>query len=381
MKKQIVLMSLSVLSLMSCGSNITSNSEITENTITITDMASRENTIKESDRERVLCIGAGALRLYSYVGDISKLVAVEDIDRSVDSNIFADVSRPYYDLNKEAFSKLPSCGKGGPQAQFAETEKILSCNPTLIISEYEDVTKANDLQEKVGVPVVVVKYGKKSVFDDNVKSSLSLLGKALGKSEKAVKLINYISACKSELEDNVKDVKDEDKPSMYVGCLGNWGKQDIYSTSASFPLFEVSSINNCVTSDLVKDGTLEKEAFFSLNPDKIVLDSAGLTKFKTTYEADSDLFDSLDAFKNGEIYLEMPFNAYYTNLEVALMDAYYLASVSYPEIYKDYDLEAKYGEISEAFLGQKCYSLVKNAKMSYGGFQKITDIKEFLANV
>ena len=381
MKKQIVLMSLFVLSLMSCGSNITSNSEITENTITITDMASRENTIKESDRERVLCIGAGALRLYSYVGDISKLVAVEDIDRSVDSNIFADVSRPYYDLNKEAFSKLPSCGKGGPQAQFAETEKILSCNPTLIISEYEDVTKANDLQEKVGVPVVVVKYGKKSVFDDNVKSSLSLLGKVLGKTENAVKLINYISACKSELEDNVKDVKDEDKPSMYVGCLGNWGKQDIYSTSASFPLFEVSSINNCVTSDLVKDGTLEKEAFFSLNPDKIVLDSAGLTKFKTTYQADSDLFDSLDAFKNGEIYLEMPFNAYYTNLEVALMDAYYLASVSYPEIYKDYDLEGKYGEISEAFLGQKCYSLVKNAKMSYGGFQKINDIKEFLANV
>lgn len=380
MKKQLVLSILSVLTLMSCNGKTFSTSS-SENTITITDLASRENTIKQSDSERVLCIGAGALRLYSYVGDISKLVAVEDIDRSVDSNIFADVSRPYYDLNKEAFSKLPSCGKGGPQAQFAETEKILSCNPTLIISEYEDVTKANDLQEKVGVPVVVVKYGQKSVFDDNIKSSLTLLGKILGKEDKAEKLNNYISTCKNELENNAKEVKDEDKPSMYVGCLGNWGKQDIYSTSASFPLFEVSNINNCVTSDLVSNGTLEKEAFFNLNPDKIILDSAGLTKFKTSYEADSTMFDSLDAFKNNEIYLEMPFNAYYTNIEVALMDAYFIASVSYPEIYKDYDLESKYDEISDAFLGQKCYSLVKNAKMSYGGFQKITNIKEFLANV
>ena len=380
MKKQLVLSILSVLTLMSCNGKTFSTSS-SENTITITDLASRENTIKQSDSERVLCIGAGALRLYSYVGDISKLVAVEDIDRSVDSNIFADVSRPYYDLNKEAFSKLPSCGKGGPQAQFAETEKILSCNPTLIISEYEDVTKANDLQEKVGVPVVVVKYGQKSVFDDNIKSSLTLLGKILGKEDKAEKINNYISTCKNELENNAKEVKDEDKPSMYVGCLGNWGKQDIYSTSASFPLFEVSNINNCVTSDLVSNGTLEKEAFFNLNPDKIILDSAGLTKFKTSYEADSTMFDSLDAFKNNEIYLEMPFNAYYTNIEVALMDAYFIASVSYPEIYKDYDLESKYDEISDAFLGQKCYSLVKNAKMSYGGFQKITNIKEFLANV
>lgn len=372
--------------LTACGANTETtqnNSESSENKVEITDLIGRTNSIAESDKERVLCIGAGALRLYSYVGDIHNIIAVEDIDRDVDANIFANVSRPYYDVNKEYFKTLPSCGKGGPQAQQAEAEKILSCRPSLIISEYADVLKADTLQSQVGVPVVVVKYGSNSVFDDNVKESLTLLGKILGKEEKAKTLNDYIASSKADLENRASNIADADKSSIYIGGLGNWGTQDIYSTSTSFPLFNVSNIKNAVTSDItLTNGKLEKEAFLSLNPDKIVLDSAGLAKFKTTYESASEEFDSLEAFANGEIYLEMPFNAYYTNLEIALMDAYFLASVAYPDAYKDMDMDKKYDEIGNAFLGSNCYSeSIKNAPMSYGGFQKISNIKEFLANV
>lgn len=383
-KTNLLLLTLTLLT--ACGANTETtkgSEESTESTIEITDLIGRSNSIAESDKDRVLCIGAGALRLYSYIGDIHNIIAVEDIDRDVDANIFANVSRPYYDVNKEYFKTLPSCGKGGPQAQQAEAEKILSSRPSLIISEYADVLKADTLQSQVGVPVVVVKYGSDSVFDDNVKESLTLLGKILGKEEKAKTLNDYIASSKADLENRASNITDADKSSIYIGGLGNWGTQDIYSTSTSFPLFNVSNIKNAVTSDItLTNGKLEKEAFLSLNPDKIVLDSAGLAKFKTTYESSSEEFDSLAAFTNGEIYLEMPFNAYYTNLEIALMDAYFLASVAYPDAYKDMDMDKKYNEIGNAFLGSNCYSeSIKNAPMSYGGFQKISNIKEFLANV
>lgn len=387
MKKQLTL-SLLTLLLVGCGTN--SENKMTEEvkpteevkTFEVTDLVGRKNTIKTSDKERVLCIGAGALRLYSYIGDINKIIAVEDIDRDVNANMFADVSRPYYDINKEYFKTLPSCGKGGPKAQQAEAERILECRPTMIISEYEDVLKANTLQEQIGAPVIVVKYGRKSVFDDNINQSLTLLGKVLGKEEKANTLNNYIANCKNELSAKAAAVT-EDKKSIYIGGLGNWGTQDIYSTSSSFPLFEVSNIKNAVDSSIkLQNGQLEKEAFLSLNPDKIILDSAGLKKFKTTYQTDMEAFNTMSAFKNNEIYLEMPFNAYYTNLEIALMDAYFLASVAYPEAYKDMNMESKYDEIGTAFLGSACYtSHVKTAKMSYGGFQKISNIKDFLTNV
>lgn len=382
MKRKLLNVALLSLLLVGCSDQTETGSETQAKTIEVTDMIGRKNTISLEASKRVVCIGAGALRLYSYLGDKENLVAVEDIERSVGSNVFEKVSRPYYDINKEYYKTLPSCGKGGPQAQQAEAEKILSVAPSLIISEYGDVSKADALQEQVGVPVVVVSYGKKSVFDDNVKNSLTLLGQVLGKEEKATRLNAYIQDSETELKGKAQGVAEEDKKSIYIGCLGNWGTQDIYSTSSSFPLFEVSSIKNAVTSSVtVNNGKLEEESFLSLNPDRIVLDSAGLARFKTTYESDSSKFDELKAFKDGEVYLEMPFNAYYTNLEIALMDSYFLASVAYPEVYKDFNLEQKYTEIGEAFLGADCYTYVKQAPMSYGGFQKIGNVKEFLANV
>lgn len=372
--KKINLFILPFILLVSCN-NITNTSE---NTFTLTDLQNREVTLTKTSKNRVLCIGAGALRLYSYIGDVNNLVGCEDIDRNIDKNIFKSVSRPYYDVNVDVFSTLKSCGTGGPQAQIIETEKILDCNPSLIISEYEDIEKVNKLQNDTSIPCLIVKYGSDSVFDTNIKNSLTLLGKALDREEKASKLISYINSCKEELQNNSKDIKEEDKESIYIGCLGNWGRQDIYSTSSSFPLFNVSNIKNAVDSIQLTEGKLEEEKFLSLNPDKIVLDSAGLDNFITTYKTDKSKFNSVDAFKNGEIYLEMPFNAYYTNLEIALMDAYFLASIAYKDIYKDYNLLAKYDEISNAFLSQDCYDIIKNAEKSYGGFQQISNFEEFI---
>lgn len=50
--------------------------------ITITDMIGREVTVIPGSYKRVACIGAGALRMYSYIGDVSLLCGVEDIDNT-----------------------------------------------------------------------------------------------------------------------------------------------------------------------------------------------------------------------------------------------------------------------------------------------------------
>lgn len=384
MKKHLLIL-LSALTLTGCTNNTTAESSLNStesSTLKVTDLVGREVEVSKDAYKKVVCIGAGALRLYSYIGDVNYLVGVEDIDRNVGSNNFEGASRPYYDLNKEVFEKLPSCGKGGPQAQSAEYEKILSCNPSLIISEYEDVEKANDLQSKTNVPVLVVKYGRESVFDENIKNSISLLGNVLNNKSKADNLNTYIANSKTELQNFALDVEEKAKPAMYVGCLGNWGRQDIFSTSSYYPLFNVSGIKNVVDSTIqLNNGNLEEEAFFKLNPDIIVVDSAGLSKFKTTYNNKKEQFKAMKAFSENNVYLQMPFNAYYTNVEIALMDAYFLASLSYSSKFTNFDLEKKYDEISNAFLSKPCYDIIKSAKYSYGGFQKIDNLEAFLDNV
>jgi iron complex transport system substrate-binding protein len=348
--------------------------------ITLKDSVNRDVTIDTNKVNRVVCIGAGALRLYSYIGDINKVAAVEDIDRGVQgSNPFNGISRPYYDLNKDYFATLPSAGKGGPKNQAAEVETLLATNPDIIISEYNDAKKEDDLQEKLGVPVFTVNYGKKSVFDDTVKTSFTNLGKIFKKEEKASTLIQYIKDAEAELKSKANGVAEADKESLYVGGLGNWGTADIYSTSTSFPLFTVSSIKNAITGVEIAQGNIDHEKLLAANPDKIILDTAGMANMRATYQKDPSAFESLSAFNNNEVYLEMPFNAYYTNLEIALMDAYYIASVAYPTQYQNFDIAAKADEISLAFLGEKSYDLIKGMTKSEGGFRKVENVKEFLS--
>ena len=110
----------------------------TENKITVTDLIGREVNVVPGSYERVVCIGAGALRTYCCVGDVSLLCGVEDIDNLTLEDrpkMFDSVARPYVMAYGDVFSALPSCGVGGPNAQAAEAEKILSCDPDIVISE------------------------------------------------------------------------------------------------------------------------------------------------------------------------------------------------------------------------------------------------------
>ena len=151
--------------------------------VTITDMIGREVTIVPGSYQRVVCIGAGALRMYSYIGYVALLSGVEDIDNTSLAErpkMFDSVARPYMLAYAERFTELPSCGVGGPNAQAAEAEKILSCEPDIVISEYEDVEKEDALQEQMGVPVITMKSGPGAVFDDNFFACDDVLAEIAG---------------------------------------------------------------------------------------------------------------------------------------------------------------------------------------------------------
>ena len=155
-----------VFSLCACGIEDTNHGE---DAVTVTDMIGRQVKVVPGSYKKVVCIGAGALRMYSYIGDTNLLCGVEDIDNTTLAErpkMFDSVARPYLIANEEIFAKLPSCGVGGPMAQTAEAEKILSCDPDIVISQYEDVDKANALQEQLGVPVITLSTGANGVFDD-----------------------------------------------------------------------------------------------------------------------------------------------------------------------------------------------------------------------
>ena len=345
--------------------------------ITVTDMIGRELTVTPGSYTRVVCIGAGALRMYSYIGDVSLLCGVEDIDNLTleeRPKMFDSVARPYVLAYGDVFSTLPSCGVGGPNAQAAEAEKILSCNPDIVISEYEDVEKEDALQEQLGVPVVTLKSGPNGVFDDAFSQSMTLLGQIFGEEEKAEALVSFISAETAEIAERTASIADEDKPAVYVCGLGNWGTTNHLMTSQTYASFEVANIRNVVT-DLGANGVqpIEEEKFVALGADMdiIVMDAAAVKNIKPLYQEDPTMFDSCKAWQTGEVYLEMAYNAYYTNYEIALANAWFAAKCAYPDQFADIDMTEKLNEITGAFLGKGIAEDIYRMPNSFGGYQQI----------
>ena len=352
--------------------------------ITVTDMIGRELPVTPFSYTRVVCIGAGALRMYSYIGDVSLLCGVEDIDNLTleeRPKMFDSVARPYVLAYGDVFSTLPSCGVGGPNAQAAEAEKILSCNPDIVISEYEDVEKEDALQEQLGVPVVTLKSGPNGVFDDAFSQSMTLLGQIFGEEEKAEALVSFIAAETAEIAERTASIADEDKPAVYVCGLGNWGTTNHLMTSQTYASFEVANIRNVVT-DLGANGVqpIEEEKFVALGADMdiIVMDAAAVKNIKPLYQEDPTMFDSCKAWQTGEVYLEMAYNAYYTNYEIALINTWFIAKSVYPDLFADVDITAKTNEITSAFLGKELADEIFACPSSFGGYQKI-DTASFFA--
>lgn len=348
----------------------------------ITDMIGRKVMISPASYKKVVCIGAGALRMYSYVGDINLLSGVEDIDNTGLEDrpkMFDSVARPYVIAFEEHFSKLPSAGVGGPNAQAAEAEKILSCNPDIVISEYEDVEKADALQEQLGVPVVTLKSGPGGVFDESFQASLTLLGTIFGKENRASELNAFITKEAQDIEKRTEKIADENKPTVYVCGLGNWGTTNHLMTSATFKPFEIAHVKNAV-SGLLSPGVnpIEAEKLVSLGDqiDIIIMDAAAVKNIKPIYAENKELFDGLKAW-NDNLYLEMPFNAYYTNYELMLANTWFIGKTVYPEAFEDIDMKAKTDEITKVFLGQELSTPIFSYPSSFGGYQKINTAEFF----
>ena len=373
MKKIIALVLACMLLLTACGVT----GAPSDGDVTVTDMIGREVTVNPGSYKRVVCIGAGALRMYSYIGDMGLLCGVEDIDNeSLEQRpaMFDAVARPYVLAYGDVFEALPSCGVGGPMAQAAEAEKILLCEPYIVISEFEDVEKENALQEQLGVPVITLKTGPKGVFDEAFAGSMKLLGTVFGREERAEKLVEFVQKEATAISARVADIPEEEKPGVYVCGLGNWGTTNHLMTAENYVSFEIAGVKNAVSGlGMTGIGAIEEEKFVELGQqmDIIIMDAAAVKNIQPLYQEDKTIFDTCKAWQEGEVYLEMAYNAYYTNHEIALINTWFIAKTVYPELFGDVDMKEKTDQVTEMFLGKALAEEIFTCPASFGGYQKI----------
>ena len=340
------------------------------NEVTVTDLAGREISVTPNKISRVVCVGAGALRLYSYVGDMEKIYAVEEIEGSRTSGRVS--LRAYQIAYEEQFKKLIAEGKtagaGGPMAQKLNVEVLADLEPDLVFSCLSLTSDELSAGEKaIGCPIVTLKYGAEKAFSKEIESSLKVIDTLCGKDNKADKLIDYMHELKADIQAKATG---KTSKSVYLACNSNWGVKGFLSTSKSYPLFTVSNITNVMddAKNTITDGYADLEAVVTSDAERIILDAGGLETFKGEYNEQGSLLptalDGMQAFHDKEVYLMMPNNAYDANVETYFINAYYALSVAYD---LEIDMQEKANEITKKFLGKELY----NDITIYGGYQKL----------
>ncbi|MBN2085895.1 MAG: iron ABC transporter substrate-binding protein [Anaerolineales bacterium] len=334
--------------------------------LAITDLLGRPVSVP-ADVTRVIAIGPGALRLYVYAGNLDFVVGVEQMDTG-------DVSGKPYMLANPMLAQLPVIGLGGPN-NAPDPEKILAVEPQVIFSTYAlDAETADELQAQTGIPVVVLSYGAQgfgttSIFGQPVQDSLRLIGRIIGQTSKSESAIAFLLQSRRDLGDRTQAIPDAEKPTVYIGGLGSLGLHGIESTQGHYALLDAVHAKN-VVDETGRSGSvmIDKEQLLEWDPDFVFIDLGGYATVREDYRKNSAFYDSLSAVRSGQVFSQLPYNYYSTNLDTAIADAYYLGKILYPEAFADVDPAVKADEIYRALLGQPVY-----ARMSedFGGFRKL----------
>ena len=311
----------------------------------ITDMLGREVEIPTEVKTIVPICDVPIMACYLRITDM--FVGIEECEIS-DNPI-----RVYANGHAEEWAALPNVGTSAGTSAFYP-EQIIEANPDVIITS-NPLETAEDIQRQTGIPVICVANSMKP-FTPEYEQGLLLIADVCGCQERGKELTDYINDNLADLANRVSGLDDSQKPRVLGGAATFRGGHSIDGVYKIYPAFNALGINN-VASDVEGKSTalVDKEMILEWDPEIIFLDASNVGLVRDDYAENPDFFASLQAFQNGKIYQMPNYNSHVYNVDVSLLNAYYIGSLVYPELFADVDLEAKAAEIFDMFDGRPDY--------------------------
>jgi iron complex transport system substrate-binding protein len=339
----------------------------------MTDGLGRNVTIPVNVK-KVVCSGAGCLRYLVYLQAQDSIAGVDSLEKTK-SEI---EGRPYVLANPQ-LKDYPLIGEARGKD---DPEKIIEVSPQVVLktgmigqSSVPTATEADTLQSKTGIPVVSLPYGSLSNEKSKAEmySSLRIMGKVVGKQQRAEEIISYIDATMRDLDKRTANIPESERKTAYVGGVSMAGAHGIVSTEPAYPPFLWINVKNVAAGMGTDHADIAKEALVDWDPEYIFIDigTLQLGNEGAIGELKNDpSLKGLSAVKNGKVYGVIPYNFYSTNYESVLANAYYAGKILYPDQFKDTDPEAKANEIYTFFLGKPVFSDL-NKQYNNLGFKQI----------
>ncbi|WP_084067429.1 iron ABC transporter substrate-binding protein [Desulfocicer vacuolatum] len=323
----------------------------------ITDAFARQIQVPENV-SRIICSGAGCLRLITYLRCQDKIVAVDDMEkrrRKFDA-------RPYALANPQ-FKQYPVFGEfrghDNPEIIMGLSPRPQVIFKTFGATGYDPV----ELQQKTGIPVVVLEYGDLASGRKAFFKSLEIAGEVMGKQKRAKAVIEYFNTHISQLNRRTCDIPDAGKKTCYVGGIAFKGPHGFQSTEPTYPPLQFINSHNVAAVNthgkIPRQSNISKEKLLQWDPEVLLLDLSTLQLGKGAgglHELKTDpVYRALSGVAKGSVFGVLPYNWYSMNQGSILANAWFIGKILYPSQFKDIDPIAKADEIYTFLVGKPVF--------------------------
>ena len=336
---------------------VSANIGLAQETRTIVDAAGRSVEIP-AVVERVICSGPGCLRLLTYLQAEDMAVAADDIE----SKHTQFDARPYALANPQ-FKDLPLFGEFRGQDN-PELIVTLEPQPQVIFKTYATMGyDPQELQDKAGIPVVVLDYGDLGAHREQLFQAMRLMGGVVGRGDRAEDVVAFFEGHICDLEARTADIPQESRPDAFIGGVAHRGPHGFQSTEPSYPPFDFVAVTNPAAEGVgggTESADVAKEKIVEWDPEYLFLDlstlqmgdeAGGLFELRT-----DPAYRSLTAVQEGRVYGMLPYNWYSANYGSILADAYAIGKIVYPERFQDVDPAAEADEIYAFLVGEPVFA-------------------------
>ena len=307
---------------------------------TVTDARGRVVTIPDTINSVFAALPC-SLQLVSFFDAVNKVKYLDGTLSAAGGENFDDNDRSHTYIMSDLLSGLP-------KVDTNNVESVIETHADIIINSTIDVSKLDDFQASVGIPVFAInadlEFNSPAMY-----YQLYALGKLFGEEQRAAELVNGILSMIGYITDNSSPV---------IGMTGYACGMNFYTpgsflrTSGDYLPFIYSGLTNISASSSAGVGAqpynTNIESVIAANPQIIFIDGQGLDT-TVQFIKDNPALQQIDAIKNGQVYKTMVYKDWGTNWVNVLINIYYVASVVHPDLFSQTSFEDYANQIIHLF--------------------------------
>jgi iron complex transport system substrate-binding protein len=309
-------------------------------------MLGREVWIPDTVR-RVVGLRSGCVRLIAMAGAADRISGIE----------MNEAMRPNY-LHSIAFPEIQRLPIIGPP--FGGDRELLALHaPDVIFLSCTGRSEADDLQQRLGIPVICLDYGDLGDGLGTLFHALHLVGHVMHTTAHTDSVERFIYAEISGMRQRALGISRRKR--AYVGGIAYKGARGLASTDPFYPALRFAGGENVaegVDSALVSaihGTTVSLEQLLLWDPHHIFVDAAGWRLVEEERRRHRTLFGLMTAMEEGRVHRLFPYHNYHANYECMLLNGWMIGRTMYPEAFGDVDVRQRGREMLRCIYGRDCY--------------------------